>query len=133
MPMTSESANNRSADVSIVMLVVWSVLCTAWNFYGAVQLSSGGQALGPTASLLGAGFTMALGIVLVVVFRNWPVAYRWLVLVPAALAAFTIWNAFRLDPALWPSEFWRWAGIVLNGLGVAGSALAVRSSWRTRA
>lgn len=112
------------AHASLLLLVVWAVLCAVWNVYGVAQLSTGGQALGPTASILGAGLALVLALLLIVALRKWPSAYRWVTLVPCVLAAMTIWNAFRLDPAQRPSEFWRWAGVVVNGLGVAGSALA---------
>lgn len=111
-------------EISLILLVVWAFLCAVWNVYGSVQLAYGGRALGPTASILGAGFALALAVVLVITFLIWPIAYRWLAIVPIVLAGMTIWNAFRLDPALWPSEFWRWAGIAVNALGVGGGALA---------
>lgn len=117
-------STDLSAESSLAILVLWAILCAVWNAYGAVQLSSGGQALGPTATIMGAVLALALAVLLIISFRKRPSAYRWLTLVPCALAAMTIWSAFRLDPALWPSEFWRWAGILVNVLGVVGSALA---------
>ena len=113
-----------STEFSLLLLVVWAILCAAWNAYGAVKLASGGQALGPTATIMGAVLALALAVFLIISFRKWPSAYRWLTLVPCVLAAMTIWSALMLDPALWPSEFWRWAGILVNVLGVVGSALA---------
>jgi hypothetical protein len=114
--------------ISLVVLVTWAALCVFWNAYGAIQLSTGGRALGPTASWSGAGFIVVLGALLIVTSKLWPRIYPWISLLAAALAALTIWNAFKLDPSLWPSEFWRWAGIVLNGFGVGGAVIAVIGS-----
>jgi glucan phosphoethanolaminetransferase (alkaline phosphatase superfamily) len=121
---------NRTSlkDISLVVLVAWAALCVFWNTYGAIQLSMGGRALGPTATLSGAVFIVLLGAILIVTSRLWPRIYPWIALLAAALAALTIWNAFKLDPSLWPSEFWRWAGIVLNGFGVGGAVIAVIGS-----
>jgi uncharacterized membrane protein len=81
--------------------------------------------------LSGAGIIVVLGAILIMANRLWPRIYPWIALLAAALAAMTIWNAFKLDPSLWPSEFWRWAGIVLNGFGVGGATLAVIGSLRS--
>jgi hypothetical protein len=116
------------SDISLVVLVGWAALCVFWNTYGAIQLSMGGRALGPTATLSGAGFIVLLGAFLIVTNRLWPRIYPWIAMLAAALTALTIWNAFKLDPSLWPSEFWRWAGIVLNGFGVGGAVIAVIGS-----
>jgi hypothetical protein len=121
---------NRTSltGISLFVLVAWAALCVFWNTYGAIQLSMGGRALGPTATLSGAGFIVVLGALLIVTNKLWPRIYPWIALLAAALAALTIWNAFKLDPSLWPSEFWRWAGIVLNGFGVGGALIAVIGS-----
>jgi hypothetical protein len=121
---------NRTSltGISLAVLATWAALCVIWNVYGAIQLSMGGRALGPTASWSGAGFIVLLGVLLVVTSKSWPRAYPWLALLAAALAAPTVWKAFTLDPSLWPSEFWRWAGIVLNVFGVGGAVIAVIGS-----
>ena len=116
------------AGLGLAILVTWAGLCAIWNTYGAIQISTGGRALGPTASLLTAGFTILLAILLILASERWPRLFRWLTIVAAALAALTIWNAFRLAPSLWPSEFWRWAGVALNGLGVVGALIALIGS-----
>jgi hypothetical protein len=73
---------------------------------------------------MGAGLAVALAVLLILAFLKWPSTYRWLTLAPLVIAGMTTWNAFKLDPSLWPSEFWRWAGIAVNALGVAGSITA---------
>lgn len=107
------------------MLVFWAGLCAIWNAYGAMQISTGGRALGPTATFAGAGFAVLLAVALIVASGRWPWFFRALAIAGAALAALTIWNSFILDRSLWPSEFWRWAGIVLNAFGIIGAITAV--------
>lgn len=34
-------------------------------------------------------------------------------------------GAFTQDPALWPSESWRWAGVFLNGGGFVAAVVAL--------
>lgn len=111
--------------ISLFVLLIWALLCVVWNVYGSVQIANGGRALGPTATIAGAVLIAVLATALVVTHRRWVWAYRILAVLGAAMAAFTIWNSFRLDPGLWPSEFWRWAGIAVNALGVLGALAAM--------
>lgn len=116
---------DRSGSGGLRILVVWAILCTLWNFYGAFQIANGGRALGPTATMAGGVLAMFLALLFVFTSSRWPTVYKALAVLAAIMAAFTIWNAVVLDPSLWPSEFWRWAGIVLNGSGVLGALLAL--------
>ena len=34
------------------------------------------------------------------------------------MAGIAVYGAFTKDLSLWPSEGWRWAGILLNGIGM---------------
>lgn len=110
---------------SLVILLIWASLCVVWNVYGRLQLANGGRALGPTATLTGAGVIVGIGLALLFTSSRWPLIYQALAGLCIAMAAMTIWNAFRLDPALWPSEFWRYAGIAVNSLGVLGGLMAI--------
>jgi len=40
-------------------------------------------------------------------------------------ASMTILNAFTADPALWPSAWTRYAGVLINLIGVAGAILGI--------
>ena len=62
---------------------------------------------------------------LVVSVRRWPVVYAILSAIAGLLALVTVVNAFTADPSLWPSEFWRYAGIAVNAVGVLGAALGI--------
>lgn len=78
---------------------------------------------GPGASLLAAAFSLVLAAILMLGARRGTI----LVLVPAVLSAvlagLTVWNAFSLRTALWPSEFWRFVAVALR-LGGAILVLA---------
>jgi hypothetical protein len=114
-----------SVGASLWILVVWGCLCAAWNAYGAMQIANGQPALGPTATYAGAGLALSLAVLFFVTAGRWPIVYKILAGLGAAVAAMTVWNAFVLDPSNWPSEFWRWAGVLLNLGGVLGAALAI--------
>lgn len=121
----SASGYSRAARI---LLVGWGVLCCAWNAYGAAQIASGRPALGPTATFAGAGVALVLAILFVVTFNRWPRVYKTLAILAALLAVVTIWNAFMLDPSLWISEAWRWAGVLLNAIGAIAATTAVVAS-----
>ena len=97
-----------------------------WNIGGVIQLSHGLRAPGPTASLLLAAVLLAYGAALAIGLRRWPMTYVVLSALGIVLALPAIINGLTADPSLWPSEFWRYAGMVLNGTGalacVAGLA-----------
>lgn len=61
---------------------------------------------------------------------RWPVVYAALSAVAALMALAAVVNAFVQDPALWPSEFWRYAGAVLNGAGCLACLTAVLAYFR---
>lgn len=119
----------QSWPLSLVFLVVWSFLCAAWNFYGVTQLAKGLSALGPTATYVGGGLALVLGVALVAASRSWPGVYKLLAAMAGVLAAITIVGSFTKDAALWPSDFWRFAGVAVNAIGLVGAVLAVSTGW----
>lgn len=106
-------------------LVVWAALAALWNFGGAWQIARGLPAPGPTASALAGVVLVAIAAGLVVAVRRWPTVFVLLAAVAGLAALVGVIGAFTQDPALWPSELWRWAGIVLNGAGVVAAPAAV--------
>lgn len=54
-----------------------------------------------------------------------------LLLQAAWAIASALWNvygafqAFTASPALWPSEFWRYAGVAVNAIGMIGAVLGI--------
>lgn len=100
--------------------VFWGLGVAAWNAYGMYQLQQGAAPPGPTSSwavaVVGLLIALAFGL-------RWLDKQRWVYilvcLVCAALGAVIIYGSFTKDPSLWPSEAWRWGGIILNGIGAA--------------
>ena len=103
-----------------------AVLCIVWTLTGIWQLSNGLQAIGPTASFAAIGIILALSGSLILGVRSKLVA---LYLSASGLlflgAVSAIYGGYTKDPSLWPSEGWRYAGIVVNGIGVIGFGLAL--------
>jgi uncharacterized membrane protein len=65
---------------------------------------------------------------LVISFNRWAVIYGLLSAIGGLLALYTVVNAFVADPSLWPSEFWRFAGVAVNAIGVIGGAFGIAAA-----
>jgi len=110
-------------------MVAHATLVIVWNLVGVWLLSNNKPALGPTATVIGA-----------VVFALFIIAYLYsyskglkkvfvsLVTLGALLGSFAVYGALTKAPSLWPSEFWRYAGIGVNLLGVLGFLLVLKKS-----
>jgi hypothetical protein len=117
--MTSAGTSKRIIWVQLP----WALSAAAWNIAGVALIANGARSPGPTASLLGAALLTAIGVGLVAASNRAAIIYAGLSIVSAAMAGAAVYNALTADPSLWPSEYWRYAGIVLNGIGtIAGSA-----------
>jgi hypothetical protein len=118
----------------VFIQIAWALLCTAWNGYGLWLISKGEQPIGPTASALLA-FVCIVFAILFWFFQSrhlkWP--YIFLSGLTAIMASYAVYGAFTQDPSLWPSEIWRWRGILLNGAGALASMIAIIKSlqWNT--
>ena len=97
------------------------LLSIVWNIVGVILINKGHAALGPTASLVSA-LIMTLLIAMLTISAS---RARWLYVCLSVFILYvslsTINNAMVSDPGLWPSEFWRYAGMAINGLGVGGA------------
>lgn len=129
---TGDESRTQAWTPALAALVAWSVLAAAWNFYGAYQLAKGLQPLGPTATVLGGVLALVLGAALVATSRRWPMVYMLLAAIAGLLAMITVVGAFTQDPALWPSDLWRYAGAILNIMGTLAAVMAVLGGWRKR-
>jgi hypothetical protein len=114
--------------------VAWAVLAALWNVAGVYLISQGQRPLGPTATITGAVALVAIAAALVLTVNRASLLYAVLSGVAAFIALAAVVNAFVQDPALWPSEFWRYAGAVLNGVGFLAGAAAVLAylRWKSR-
>ena len=96
-----------------------------WNIAGLILRSQGLRSPGPTASLAIAAFGVVIIATLVIGLRKWPVVYGLVSALVMLLVVPSILNAFTADPALWPSDCWRYAGAALNALGFVSCAIGV--------
>ncbi|MFK8020769.1 MAG: hypothetical protein AB8B86_13435 [Pseudomonadales bacterium] len=103
-------------------------LCIVWNVVGMWQNDQGMQSIGPTASLTVVSIAALLLCSLwLSLHLNWQSIYLALSCIAFTAAAMAIYGGFTKSQELWPSEFWRIAGIVVNLIGVLGFALAVKA------
>lgn len=77
---------------------------------------------------------LAVAVTFVVTVSRWPVVYLLLSIAAGLFGLAAVVNALIADPALWPSEFWRYAGAVLNGVGFLACAATVAAyfPWKSR-
>ena len=113
--------------------IAWAILAALWNVAGVLLIAQGQRAIGPTASWLTAAILLVVAVLFVYLVKRWPIAYLLLTLAAGLLGLFAAVNAFTQDPALWPSEFWRYAGAVLNGVGFIAAVFAILAFFRWRA
>ena len=109
-------------------MVFHAILVIVWNIAGVWLFSHGKPALGPTATLTGA---LLFAVLIVIYFLFYKKGYEKLfliaVIIGALLGSMAIYGAFTKDPALWPSEFWRYAGVAVNSLGILGLVFTLRA------
>lgn len=104
------------------------LMCVTWNAIGVYQLSQGLQPIGPVASVAAIVVMSLLAALLIGLLINGKEKFYILVgVLPALAALMTIVGAFTNDPSNWPSEFWRWAGVAVNIIGIAGFALVMKN------
>lgn len=112
--------------LSLLLQVIHAVLCVAWNGIGLWQKANDQPTIGPTASWAALAMSVVLAAVLYSLVRSGKErGYLALSLVAALLALVAVLGGFTKDHALWPSEFWRWAGIAVNSIGVAAFPAAL--------
>ncbi len=103
-------------------------LSVIWNITGLLQIQNGYQSIGPTASI---STIIILGFLLLLLIisanKSWRVVYIVTSLVLALGALSAIYGGFTKDVSLWPSAFWRYAGIAVNMVGVLGFLMALFS------
>ncbi len=112
--------------------VAWAILSATWNAGGVAMIAQGGRSPGPTASIAAAIVLIVMAIAYPMTIRRWPVVYLLVSLLGGLAAIAAVVNAFTADPKLWPSEFWRYAGAVLNGVGFFAALAGIVSVVRNR-
>ena len=123
---------SAQAGWALPVQVAWAILAAAWNLAGVALIARGLRAPGPTASASAAIVLVGIAALVALSIRRWPLAYLLLSVAAGVMALAAVVNAFVQDPALWPSEFWRYAGALLNGIGVLAAVGAVAGYFRLR-
>ncbi len=106
------------------------MLCIAWNVAGLILLANGEPALGPTASIN--TIIILLGFALVLGLGVWRFPYLYLLATALLMfiASSAVIPAYTKDPSLWPSDYWRYGGALLNGLGAFVCARSLLGFWQ---
>lgn len=111
---------------TLSLQLLWAAGSIAWNLYGLLQTGRNQRPPGPTASWVAVAILLVIGAGLMVTrYRRW--IYVAISVVGGFLALSAVVTAFTSDPLLWPSDFSRYVGVTINGIGVLGAALAVIS------
>jgi len=120
---------NTKNKLAILFMISHGLLVILWNIIGLLLLSQGKSALGPTASLAGIFlFIVLIGLYIFFDKKEYNKLFLLVVFIGALLGSMAIYGALTKSHSLWPSEFWRYAGICVNTLGVIGFFLALKSS-----
>ena len=116
-----------SYKVPLSFMVLHAFLAALWNVIGVWLISEGQSPLGPTASLT--GVTILAILILAYIWtlkKGYEKTFSVLASIGAVVGLLTIYGALTKDPSLWPSEFWRYAGIVVNSLAAIGFTLTLK-------
>lgn len=117
--------------LALAMQLLHLVLCAVWNGVGLWQKAQGLQSIGPTASSLGVILSIVIaGVLVFLLAKSHESIYLALSFVPLVIAVLTIYGGFTQDLSNWPSEFWRWAGILVNTIGLIGFGIAIATYLR---
>jgi len=109
-------------------MVFHALLVIAWNTISLWLLSQDKSALGPTASLTAIFlFAALIGLYIFFYKKEYNKLFLLVTFIGASLGSIAIYGALTKAPILWPSEFWRYAGIGVNSLGVIGFLFALKS------
>jgi len=135
MPQNGSASLLRCVSWALPVQIIWALLASVWNVAGVMLIANGQRAPGPTATITGAVVLAGFALLFPLAVRRWPVLYLILSVLTGLICVMAVVNAFVQDPALWPSEFWRYAGAVLNGAGGIAAVVAVFGyvSWKRQA
>jgi len=119
---------NREYRKAYIFIVLHALFVIIWNVVGILLIANGKQALGPTATWTGVGLFSVLIIIYTIFYKNADnKLFTLFVTIGALLGSYAIYGAFTKDHSLWPSEFWRYAGIAVNLLGIIGFILSLKA------
>ncbi|MFK7897751.1 MAG: hypothetical protein AB8G23_18085 [Myxococcota bacterium] len=116
------------------ILLAYAALVFGWQVIGIALRAMDLPALGPTASPAMAVLALAFGAGFLWTAQRLPIGLVALSLLAALGAGLTLVNTFKpdVDLSLWPSPLSRYAGAVINAVGVIGCVAAIRGYARGR-
>ena len=107
--------------VPLVLMLLHALLSALWNVAGVWLLAHGERPLGPTASLSVVGVLVLMMLAYGLSYaKGYQKTFFFLVTLGALSGVFAIYGALTKDVTLWPSEFWRYSGIIINSIAVVG-------------
>jgi len=112
---------------ALLFMMAHAFLAALWNVAGVWLISQDQSPLGPTASLTGVSVLAVL--ILAYIFtlkKGYERSFLVLAFSGALLGLLTIYGALTKEHSLWPSEFWRVAGIAVNALALIGLSFAMK-------
>jgi len=113
--------------IPLFFMVLHAFLAAVWNVGGLWLISQGQSPLGPTAST--AAIILMIILILIYIFTlktGYEKVFIFMALIGALLGSMTIYGALTKEHTLWPSEFWRYAGIAVNSLAAIGFVLTLK-------
>ena len=117
---------NSKYGISLKTQVLYALLCVVWNLVVIIQNQIGVQPIGPTGSVTVILSALLIVVLLIVALRKaWEWCYLLVSGVICALAMSAVHAGITNDPALWPSQFWQIAGVMVNVIGVLSFAVVL--------
>ncbi|MCV6626301.1 MAG: hypothetical protein OIF38_09400 [Cellvibrionaceae bacterium] len=119
-------------ELQPILAYQWNylLLCIAWNVAGIILRANGEAALGPSASLTAVMVSALFMLVLGLGAWRWPLVYALGSCLLLFQASSAVIPAYTQDPNLWPSDYWRWGGALLNGIGSLLCAMGLLRWWK---
>ena len=118
---------NNKYKTPLYFTVLHAFIAAIWNVAGLILISKGESPLGPTAS----SAAIILMLILIVTYiitlkKGYEKTFLIIAFLGAILGSVTIYGALTKEHTLWPSEFWRYAGIAVNALAAIGFMLSLK-------
>jgi len=111
----------------LIFMVLHAFLAALWNVAGVWLISQDQSPWGPTASMTGVAVLAILILAYMVTLKKgYEKFFLFLAFLGAVLGVLTIYGALTKEHSLWPSEFWRYAGIAVNSLAAIGFVLTLK-------
>lgn len=101
-------------------------LAALWNIICVALIRLGYPPLGPVASLILVGIMFLLAAILAFSIARHRVTYLLVSLLLLLGCIKAIFDASVGDASLWPHPVWRYAGMLINSIGVLGAFTAIR-------